>query len=88
MIAISRRLQTRTAVAGLAASQRAAIWSGVPLGPPDPIVGMVEAFKLNPHPKKVSLSVGAYRSDDNKPWVLPSVLEAEARVVAKNQDKE
>lgn len=28
-------------------------WAGVPLGPPDPILGLVEAFKLDPSPDKV-----------------------------------
>eukprot|EP00962_Isochrysis_galbana_P060096 scaffold34111_cov112-Isochrysis_galbana.AAC.4 len=28
-------------------------WSSVPLGAPDPILGLVEAFKLDPSPDKV-----------------------------------
>lgn len=32
---------------------------------------------------QVSLSVGAYRTDEGKPWVLPSILEAEKRVMSK-----
>ena len=36
-------------------------WSGVEMGPPDPILGVSEAFKKDPNPKKINLGVGAYR---------------------------
>jgi aspartate aminotransferase len=47
--------------------------------PADPI----EVFHVNKlfledtDPKKVNLSIGAYRTDEGKPWVLPVVREAE-----------
>ena len=59
--------------------------------PPVPlrrILGLVEAFNKDTNPKKASLSVGAYRDGDGKPWVLPSVKEAERRVVESNLNKE
>ncbi len=65
-----------------------ASWSAVPQGPPDAILGLVEAFNKDPSPTKYSLSVGAYRTDEGKPWVLPSVREAESRVLAANMNKE
>lgn len=43
------------------------------MGPPDVILGITEAFKRDPDPKKVNLGVGAYRDDDGKPFVLPCV---------------
>lgn len=49
-------------------------WSNVPAGPPDPILGVTEAFKADTNPLKMNLGVGAYRDDNNKPYVLPSVL--------------
>ena len=52
------------------------------MGPPDGILGLVEAFGKDDFPNKVNLSVGAYRDDNNKPWVLPSVKKAEERVLA------
>ncbi len=58
------------------------------MGPPDGILGLVEAFKADTHPKKVNLSVGAYRDGDGKPWVLPSVLKAEERVMEQSMNKE
>lgn len=43
------------------------------MGPPDPILGVTEAFKKDTNPKKINLGVGAYRDDTGKPFVLPSV---------------
>lgn len=66
----------------------ASVWSNVPQGPPDAILGITEAFKKDSHPKKINLGVGAYRDDKGKPYVLPSVKEAEQQVVKANLDKE
>lgn len=66
----------------------ASAWSQVPQGPPDAILGITEAFKKDSNPKKINLGVGAYRDDKGKPYVLPSVREAEQQVVKKNLDKE
>jgi len=45
----------------------------VPMGPPDAILGVTEAFKKDSNPKKINLGVGAYRGDDGKPFILESV---------------
>ena len=50
-------------------------WSNVEMGPPDAILGVTEAFKKDTNPKKINLGVGAYRDDNGKPFVLPSVRE-------------
>jgi len=63
-------------------------WANVPMGPPDAILGLVDAFNKDTSPDKVSLSVGAYRTDEGKPLVLPSVKEAERRVVESGMNKE
>lgn len=42
----------------------------------DPILGVTEAFKRDSNPNKMNLGVGAYRDDNGKPWVLPSVRKA------------
>ncbi|KAJ9584919.1 hypothetical protein L9F63_020725, partial [Diploptera punctata] len=63
-------------------------WSNVEMGPPDAILGVTEAFKKDTNPKKINLGVGAYRDDDGKPYVLPSVLKAEERLTAKKLDHE
>lgn len=49
------------------------IWSGVPLGPPDAILGITEAFKADPAAEKINLGVGAYRDEGGKPYVLNCV---------------
>lgn len=48
-------------------------WSQVELGPPDAILGITEAYKKDSNPKKINLGVGAYRDDNGKPYVLPTV---------------
>jgi len=45
----------------------------VEMGPPDAILGITEAYKKDTSPKKINLGVGAYRDDNGKPFVLPSV---------------
>ncbi|CAI6252860.1 unnamed protein product [Periconia digitata] len=63
-------------------------WSQVPQGPPDAILGITEAFKADTNPEKINLGVGAYRDDKGKPFVLPSVKQAEKQIVESNLDKE
>lgn len=48
-------------------------WSHVEMGPPDAILGITEAYKKDPNPKKINLGAGAYRDDQGKPYVLPVV---------------
>jgi aspartate aminotransferase len=49
----------------------------IPMGAPDAILGIAENFKKCTDPKKVNVCVGAYRDENGKPWILPSVREAE-----------
>ncbi|XP_017795230.1 PREDICTED: aspartate aminotransferase, mitochondrial isoform X2 [Habropoda laboriosa] len=58
------------------------------MGPPDAILGITEAYKKDQNPKKVNLGVGAYRDDNGKPFVLPSVRKAEEKIRIKEMDKE
>lgn len=58
------------------------------MGPPDAILGVTEAFKKDTNPKKINLGVGAYRDDNGKPFILPSVQQAEDRLRAKHLDHE
>lgn len=81
--------QTSTAAVASAASSRAASWwSGVEMGPPDAILGVTEAFKKDTNPKKMNLGVGAYRGDDGKPFVLPSVRAAEKAIFERQMNHE
>lgn len=63
-------------------------WKDVPLGPPDIILGIFEAFKVDTNPNKIDLSVGAYRDNHGKPYVLKSILKAEQNLVDTMQSKE
>lgn len=63
-------------------------WSNVPQGPPDAILGVTEAFKRDQNPQKINLGVGAYRDGNGKPYVLPSVVQAENMLMKNNLDKE
>ncbi|KAG5888325.1 hypothetical protein JTB14_001310 [Gonioctena quinquepunctata] len=63
-------------------------WSGVPMCPSEGIFEMSELFKNDKASHKINLSVGAYRDDDGKPYVLPSVRKAEEQIRAKYVDKE
>ncbi|KAF1988990.1 aspartate aminotransferase mitochondrial precursor [Aulographum hederae CBS 113979] len=64
----------------------ASTWASIQQGPP--IAGITEAFKADSHPEKINLGVGAYRDDNGKPYVLPSVKQAEKKIVDAALDKE
>jgi len=82
------RVSARQLSVQLNAVRSVSVWSKVPAGPPDPILGITEAFKKDQDPKKINLGVGAYRDKDGKPYVLPSVLAAEDKVISQRNDKE
>ncbi len=56
--------------------------------PEDPIFGLNTAFRNDPRPNKVNLGVGAYRTSEGNPYILPSVREAEHLVWEKKLNKE
>ena len=58
------------------------------MAPLDPIIGLNEAFQQDDFPKKVIVGVGAYRDDQGKPFVLPSVRKAEKILLEKKLDME
>ncbi|EXJ82446.1 aspartate aminotransferase [Capronia epimyces CBS 606.96] len=80
-----RSAQTQTQAIRIA---YASTWANVKEGPPDAILGITEAFKKDSFPEKINLGVGAYRDDNGKPYVLPSVKTAEDKVVESGLDKE
>lgn len=49
----------------------------IPMGAPDAILGIADNFKKCADPNKVNVCIGAYRDENGKPWILPSVKEAE-----------
>ena len=62
--------------------------SAVPQGAADPILGIAQAYKECTSEKKVNVAVGAYRTNEGVPWVLPSVAEAEKRLCERGEKKE
>jgi len=60
----------------------------VPEGAPDAILGIAQAFRESPRDDKINLAVGAYRDNSGSPFVLPSVREAEGRLLARGEKKE
>jgi len=52
------------------------VWGNVLQGPPDPVLGVAEAFKKDTAANKVNLSIGAYRDNNGKPVILSSVKKA------------
>lgn len=59
-------------------------WAHVVQAPPDAILGVAAAYRADPRKDKVNLSVGAYRDEKGRPYVLQCVRKAEAALV-KNQ---
>jgi aspartate/tyrosine/aromatic aminotransferase len=57
------------------------------MAPPDPILGLTEAFKKDPHPNKINLSVGIYKDENGDTPILASVKEAERRLAATEKSK-
>ena len=64
------------------------IWHDVPMGESDAILGIAQAFRQCEDPRKVNVCVGAYRDDDGKPYVLPSVRAAEKILWDSEESKE
>lgn len=56
--------------------------------PPDPILGLTEAFNKDTNPNKVNLGQGVYKDADGNTPVLRSVKTAEARMLADEQTKD
>ncbi|KAK3877354.1 hypothetical protein Pcinc_017928 [Petrolisthes cinctipes] len=52
--------------------------------PPIEVFAVSKAFTDSTNEKKVNLSVGAYRTDEGKPWVLPVVRKVEQELAADN----
>ena len=63
-------------------------WENVKQGPPDAILGIAQAFRECPDGRKVNVCVGAYRDEEGKAWVLPSVRKAEELMMKDDEVKD
>lgn len=59
----------------------------VPQAPPDPILGLNEAFNADPNPNKVNLAVGVYKDDQGRVPLLKCVRKAEEQWLAREDTK-
>lgn len=57
------------------------MFEGVSPAPPDAILGLTEAFRKDPNPKKINLGVGVYKDESGRTPVLDSVKQAEERLL-------
>ncbi|KAJ8600978.1 hypothetical protein CTAYLR_006322 [Chrysophaeum taylorii] len=65
----------------------AARWTHVGVPPADPILGLKVVFRQDPFTSsKIDLTVGAYRTNDGEPWVLPAVRVATERLLTADHE--
>ncbi|MBC6905664.1 aspartate/tyrosine/aromatic aminotransferase [Saccharophagus sp. K07] len=55
--------------------------------PADPILGLMGLFRNDPNPRKVDLGVGIYKNERGETPVLPSIAEAERRLISRQTSK-
>ncbi|CCC66975.1 hypothetical protein NCAS_0A04170 [Naumovozyma castellii] len=58
------------------------IFNTIELLPPDALFGIKQRYNADERKDKVDLGIGAYRDNQGKPWVLPSVKSAELAIHA------
>lgn len=56
------------------------IFAGITTLPPDALFDLKERCNNDTNPNKVDLGIGAYRDENGKPWILPSVREGEKKL--------
>ncbi|KAI8075794.1 aspartate aminotransferase [Gilbertella persicaria] len=56
----------------------ASVFNQVPQAPPDMIFNLTAQYKADKNPNKINIGVGAFRTDELKPYVLPVVKKAES----------
>ncbi|CAO3597949.1 unnamed protein product [Absidia cylindrospora] len=54
------------------------VFQNVPQAPADVIFSLTAGYKADTHPQKINVGVGAFRTDELKPYVLPVVKKADA----------
>lgn len=55
--------------------------------PPDPILGLMAAWRADPDPRKIDLGVGVYKDENGETPVMQAVKDAEARLLANQSSK-
>lgn len=57
------------------------IFAHITEAPPDPILNTVKMFNDDKDPRKINLGVGAYRTEEGKPYVLEVIRQAEEELL-------
>ena len=57
------------------------MFQNIQAAPPDSILGLTEAWKNDPNPRKVNLGVGVYKDENGNTPILASVKAAEAAIL-------
>jgi aromatic-amino-acid transaminase len=68
-------------------TMQASSFAQIELAPPDPIIGLTEAFNADTNPKKVNLGAGVYQDGAGKVPILQVVRESQERLLAKEETK-
>ncbi|XP_075508206.1 aspartate aminotransferase, chloroplastic isoform X1 [Primulina tabacum] len=63
-------------------------FNNITMAPPDPILGVSEAFRADSNEMKLNLGVGAYRTEKLQPYVLNVVKKAETLMLERGENKE
>jgi aspartate aminotransferase len=63
------------------------LFASIPLAPPDAILGLSDAFRQDPRPHKINLSVGVYQDETGRSPVLGSVRQAEEWILKSGNSK-
>jgi aspartate/tyrosine/aromatic aminotransferase len=61
------------------------MFEAIQAAPPDAILGITEAFRADPNPKKINLSVGVYQDASGKTPILESVRKAGQLVLGRQK---
>ncbi|CDH56017.1 aspartate aminotransferase [Lichtheimia corymbifera JMRC:FSU:9682] len=59
-------------------NSKMSVFQNVPQAPADVIFSLTAGYKADTHPQKINVGVGAFRTDELKPYVLPVVKKADA----------
>lgn len=82
---VAASVRQHTALAAVAermATSESSRLAEVPQAPPDPILGVSEAFKNDTNDLKLNLGVGAYRTEEIQPYVLNVVKKVDKCLTA------
>ena len=63
------------------------MFESLPMAPPDPILGLTDAFKADPNPNKINLSIGVFQDEQGRTAILDSVKRAERLMLEQETSK-